>query len=66
MGPVDFAFSSFGQKYDDAIYWPFDHSLMYNRFEELEPLLLEFIEKGRFPENANRTAPGNPFAEPGT
>lgn len=65
MGPVDFSFSAFGQKHDDAVYWPFDHSLMYNRFEELEPLVLEFIEKGSFPENSNRTTPGDPFSEPG-
>ncbi len=64
-GPVNFAFASFGQKHNDAIYWPFDHTLMYDRFEELEPLVLSFIEKGRLPESANRSEPGDPFAPAG-
>lgn len=61
FGPVQFDFASFQQKHDDAVYWPFNHTQMYDRFEELEPLLLAFIELGRFPENSNRTEPGDPF-----
>jgi len=61
LGPVQFDFASFRQKHDDAVYWPFDHAQMYDRFDELEPLLLTFIEKGRFPEDSNRSVPGDPF-----
>jgi hypothetical protein len=60
QGPYQFGCDAFGQRHDDCIYVPLNHSELYPRFAELWPDVRAFIRGRRFTPGADRVLPTGP------